>query len=170
MRVTGYLLMDRIETLQEQAKTLDSQFKSALFQFETETEEKPDPRLLMRSYQECQEKLALLQEAQAEYNLRVKVTVLFESMSLQRAVKLIGSASYIKNQWKSAAQDEGQNHFYGMPRQRDRDSEYAARMVGRQECLQLAEAASKMAAALKQAIRSGNATEIDLEIDARAFA
>jgi hypothetical protein len=171
MRVTGYMLMDRIEELQEQARTLENQFKTALFRFPNESEEKPDPRVLMADYQTCQEQLSRLQEAQAEYNLRVQVTAGAETMSLQRAVKLIGSAAHIKNQWKTAAQDEEVNRYFGpTPRQRDKDAEYAVRVVSVEECLRLTETASRLAKALKQAIRSGNATEMELDIAESAFA
>jgi hypothetical protein len=170
MRITGYMLMDRMEVLQEQARTLESQFKTALFRFPNEEVEKPDPRLLLNAYQECQEKLAILQEAQAAYNLQVQVTVQGETMTLQRAVKLIGSAAHIKNQWKTAAQDEEYNRFYGNAlRQRDKDAEYAVRVVSVEECLRLAEAASLQATALKQALRSGNAVEVELEIAESVF-
>jgi hypothetical protein len=149
---------------------LESQFKGALFRFAEETEEKPDPRALMQEYQACQEKQALLMEAQAAYNLRVQVTVQNEAMTLQRAVKLIGSAGHVKNQWKTAAQENDYTQYYGNAlRQRTKDAEYAERVVSVAECLQLAEEASRQATALKQAIRSGNATEVELEVDPRAF-
>lgn len=170
MRVTGYMMLDRIEALQEQARTLESQFKAALFRFPNEGEEKPNPRDLMNSYQASQQKLAMLQEAQAEYNLRVSITVAGEAMTLQRAVKLIGSAGHIKNQWKTAAQDNEYNQYFGNAlRQRDKDAEYAERVVSVAECLQFADEAGRQATALKQAIRAGNATEMELELDPGVF-
>lgn len=171
MKITGYQLMDRLEVLKEQAQVLDNQFKAALFRFEEEEAQKPDPRELLRVYEVCEGKVALLQEAQAAYNLRVGITVLGETMSLHRAVKLMGGVNRVKNQWKTAAQ-QGQNTgfmHYGGPVARDKDNEYAERVVPVEECLQLAEAASKRALALKQAIRSGNAVEVELELDASVF-
>ncbi|HLK61077.1 MAG TPA: hypothetical protein VKU00_31215 [Chthonomonadaceae bacterium] len=170
MRITGYRLMDRLEELQEQAKTLDGQFKSALFQFKTEAGDKLDPRALMHAYLACEEKIARLQEAQAAYNLQVTVSVQGEAMTLQRAVKLIGSLSHVKNAWRTAAQETPSNRYMHNIHTRDKDSEYAERMVSIAECLQLSEVASKRVTALKQVIRSGNATEIEIEIDPGVFA
>lgn len=170
MRVTGYQMLDRIEELKEQVQTAESQFKNSLFRFEEETGKKPEPRDLMATFEAGERKIAVLQEAQAAYNLRVTVTVQGESMTLHRAVKLIGSVNRVKNQWKTAAQP-GQNPYgYGLATQRDKDNEYAERVVPVEECLRLSEAASQYAAALKRAIRAGNATEIELEIDASVFA
>ena len=169
MRITGYKLMDRLEELKEQAKTADSQFKGALFQFRTERGEKLDPRRLMQVYLTCEEKIAALQEAQAAYNLQVQVTVLGETMTLHRAVKMIGGVNHVKNQWKAAAQDSDANRYFGNVHQRDKDSEYAERVVSIEESLRLSELAGGRATALKQAIRSGNAIEIELEIDSTLF-
>lgn len=171
MKITGYQLMDRLEELKEQAQTVDTQFKTALFQFAEEQGAQPDPRLLMREYAEVERKVATLQEAQSAYNLRVALTVAGEAMTLERAVKLIGSASRVKNQWKSAAQDNANPYAaYGGQRQRDKENEYAVRMVPIEEALALSEAASQQAAALKRAIRAGNATEIEIELDEALFA
>jgi hypothetical protein len=168
MRVTGYQLMDRLEQLQEQAKTADEQFKASLFQFTMEPEGVPDPRVLMETYQRCEEKIARLQEAQAAYNLQVSLDVQGDTMTLQRAVKLIGSLGHIKNQWKMAAKDDN-NNFYSNTRQRDKDSVYAERVVSIEACLQLAETVARQATALKQAIRSGNAQEIEVALDPTVF-
>ena len=157
MKITGYQLMDRLEELKEQAQTLDTQFKAALFQFAEERGSKPEPRVLMREYAEIERKVAILQEAQSAYNLRVAVTVNGESVSLERAVKLIGSANRVKNQWKSASQEASNPYAgYGAQRQRDKENEYAERMVPAEEAIELSEAAGRQASALKRAIRAGN--------------
>src|ERR1051326_3862317 len=158
--------MDRLEELKEQAQTLDGQFKTALFQFAEERGAQPDPRELMRDYAEIERKVAMLQEAQSAYNLRVALTVDGEAMTLERAVKLIGSANRVKNQWKTASQENSNPYAgYGAHRQRDKENEYAERMVPIRKALELSEAAGRKASALKRAIRAGNATEIDLELD-----
>jgi hypothetical protein len=91
-------------------------------------------------------------------------------MSLHRAVKLIGSANRVKNQWKTASQENPNPYSpYGAQRTREKENEYAERTVPVEEALQLSEAAGKQAAALKRAIRAGNATEIELEMDAALF-
>jgi hypothetical protein len=160
MKVTGYQLLDRIEELKEQIQTAESQFKTSLYRFAEEAGKKPEPRDLMAAFEAGERKIAILQEAQADYNLRVTVTVQDEPMTLHRAVKLIGSVNRIKNQWKTAAQ-ESQNHYaYSPAMQRGKDNVYAERVVPIEECLRLSEQASRYASALKRAIRAGNATEI----------
>ncbi len=169
MQITGYQLMDRLEELKEQAKTLDGQFKGSLFRFEGE--EKADPRQLMDAYARCERKMAAIQEAQAQYNLRVQVTVEGEAMTLHRAVRLGSVAGRLKNQWKTAA-GEGQNvYFPGLHNAmaRDKEHEYARRVVEVDECLRRSEEASRLAAAFKRAIRAGNATELNIELDPSVF-
>ena len=171
MKITGYQLMDRLEELKEQGQTLDAQFKASLFQFADERGAQPDPRALMREYAEVERKVAIIQEAQGAYNLRVVLTIADEPMTLERAVKLIGSANRVKNQWKAASQENANSYsVYGAQRQRDKENEYAVRMVPVEEALKLSDAAARQASAFKRAIRAGNATEIDVDLDASLFA
>ncbi len=171
MKITGYQLMDRIEVLREQAQTINSQFTGSLLRFAEETEKKPDPQKLMKDYIECERKVAILQAAQASYNVNVTVEVLGESMSLQEAVKIIGSANRVKDNWlaavKAGTQKASYGEFYDLVRAKD--NEYAQRAVTVEECLRLSKEASDFATALKQAIRAGNATEVNVNIDPSMF-
>ena len=163
--------MDRIETLREEAQALNGQFSGSLFRFLQPTEEKPDPRNLMKTYVECERKVALLQTAQATYNVRVTVEVLGETMLLQQAVKLIGCANRVKNNWLSASKNSPDNNNYSayLDMVRDKSNDYAQRVVNVEECLRLSREAADFAAALKQAIRAGNAQEIEADIDSSLF-
>lgn len=131
MKISGYQLMDRIEALREQAQTINGQFTGSLFRFAEAVEEKPDPRDLMKAYLECERKVALLQAAQAAYNVRVVVEVLGEQMSLQQAVKLIGSATRVKSNWLTASKNTPDNSSYSSYYEmvRDKTNEYAQRVV-----------------------------------------
>lgn len=169
MKVTGYMILDRIEALQERTRLLEDQFEPALFRFRNESDSRPDPRELLRDYERCERKIALLQEAQARYNLQVSVTVAGETMTLQRAVKLIGTMGRIRNLWQEAVEEAESPYLRPRRRQRDRDAEYAERMVSVTECLRLAEEAGRLATAFKQAVRAGNATEVDLDMDPEVF-
>ena len=172
MKITRYQLMDRIETLREQAQTINGQFTGSLFRFRQDAEAKPDPRELMQRYLEAEKRVATLQGVQVAYNVRVMVDVLGEAMSLQQAVKLIGSATRFKNNWLAAPKPGQENNnyvtaFYDLVRQKE--NLYAERVVSVEECVQLSGTASDLATALKQAIRSGNATEVELEVDSALF-
>ena len=52
---------------------------------------------------------------------------------------------------------------------RDKTNEYAQRVVSIDECLRLSKEASDLTTALKQAIRAGNAAEIEIDIDPAVF-
>ena len=82
-------------------------------------------------------------------------------------MKLIGSATRIKNNWLTASKTSQESNHYSSYHElvRDKDNLYAQRVVGIEECLQLSGTASDLATALKQAIRSGNAVEVDLDLD-----
>ena len=169
MIITGNRLLDALDFLKERAKALDTQFKASLFRFEDE-EGKRDPREIVREFEEIQEKIARLQEVQSAYNLRVQVEVLGEAMSLQRVLHLIGSANRAKVYWLSAAVPEAEYNFqFHNTRSRDKEHEYAKRVVPLDEAQERAEAASRRALAFKQAIRSGNAREVELDVPADLF-
>ncbi len=172
MLITGNRILDALDMLKERVKSLDTQFKPSLFRFEDESEdENRDPREIIKEYEAIQERIARLQEAQAAYNLRVEVEVLDERMTLQRVLHLIGSASRVKAHWLSAASPEEQNIYaFNAQRQRDKEHEYAKRFVPMSEAQSLADQASRRAMALKQAIRSGNAREIELDVAEDLFA
>jgi prophage DNA circulation protein len=171
MKVTGYQLMDRIEVLREQAQTINGQFTGSLFRFAEATEEKPDPRDLMKDYAGCERKVALLQAAQAAYNVRVTIDVLGEQMLLQQAIKLIGSINRVKNNWLAAMKTSQDKNSYSSYYElvRDKTNEYAQRVVSIEECLRLSKEASDLTTALKQAIRTGNAAEIEIDLDPSIF-
>lgn len=171
MKITGYQLMDRIEVLRQEAQTINGQFTGSLHRFANGGEEKPDPRSLMQAYTECERKVATLQAAQAAYNVQVRVEVQGETMLLQEAVKLIGSANRVRNNWLSASKSSQDNNSYSSYYElvRDKDNEYAQRVVSIEECLRLSKEAAERVTALKQAIRSGKAMEIDIEIDPSVF-
>ncbi len=171
MKVTGYLLMDRIKELKELAADLDSQFNPSLMIFANERGKKPDPRNLMREYVAVEDKLARLQSAQSQYNLAVTVTVQGETLLLETAVKLAGSVGRVKNHWKTASQtgSQGSPYGYGQQNVRAKEHEYAEPVLSPDECRKLMAEANRRVRAFTQAIRSGNAQEIDLDLDPRLF-
>jgi hypothetical protein len=171
MIITGNRILDALDVLKERLKTLDAQFKPSLFRFEDE-QDKRDPREILQEFEQVNQKIARLQEAQAAYNLRVEVEVLGERMSLQRILQLIGAANKVKAHWLSAASPEDQNIYnfaMNAQRSRDKEHEYAQRVVPLAEAQELADMASRRALAYKQAIRSGNAREVEMDVPADLF-
>ena len=174
MKITGFQMMDRMEVLREQGQIANKQFLRSLFRFDTE-EDKPDPRELMQAFADCERKIALLQTAQAQYNATVQVQAGEETMPLQQAIKMYGSVKLIKQNWQTAAKpdpNEGaKSRYYSESDFTTRASgnEYAQRVVSMEECKTLAVNAANLALALKQAIRSGNAAVLELDIDSSVW-
>jgi hypothetical protein len=170
MKITGFQLTYRLRELQDTREIAQAQFNDALFQFETAAEGAPTPVELSRILQECERKIAILQVAQARYNLAVEVDVLGERISLHQAVKQVGGAGRLAKMWKDAAKKTGANPYSYGEMSRDKDHEYAKRTVSVQECLERSTHATRWASALRQAIQLGNGVEMEIEgLDAALF-
>jgi hypothetical protein len=169
MLITGNMILDALDFLKERVKALESQFTASLFRFEDE-EDKRDPRAILQEFAELQARIARLMEIQAAYNLQVRVSVLGEEMSLQRVLHMVSSANRTKSLWTQAADQKSANPYaYMNPLARDKDNEYAKPVVPVSEARELADMASRTALAFKQAIRSGNAREVEMEAPAEIF-
>lgn len=170
MIVTGNKILDALDVLREQVKTLEAQFQPALYVFEGDPP-KRNPRDLVRDLDAANVRIARLQELQAAYNLRVEVNVEGETMTLQRVLQLVAAANKVKGLWAKAAAPEPEVNFgFGAsPRSRGKDNEYARPVVPLDEAQELANAATRRALAFKQAIRSGNAREVEMDADAALF-
>lgn len=169
MIITGNMILDALDFLKERVKALESQFSGSLFRFADE-EDKRDPREILREFQELQARIARLMEVQAAYNLRVRVSVLGEEMSLQRVLHQVSSANRVKTLWSQAAEQKPANAYHFVnPLARDKEHEYAKPVVPALEARELADVASRAALALKQAIRSGNAREVELDVAPELF-
>ncbi len=170
MTVTGNRILDALDFLRERVKTLDAQIQASLFAFEGEPPPQ-DPRDLMTELDGVQGRIARLQEVQSAYNLRVEVEVQGERISLQRVLQLVAAANRAKALWAKAASPEPANPYaYGMStRTRDKDNEYAQAVVPLPEAQELVNAATRRALAFKQAIRSGNAREVEMDVEVDLF-
>lgn len=173
MQITGHMILDALDFLKERVKALESQFSGSLFRFADE-DDKPDPREVLREFEELQARIARLMEAQAAYNLKVQVSVLGEEMSLQRVLHAVSSANRVKALWTQAAEQKStaQNRYaflHSNSLSRDKEHEYAKPVVPAPEARELADAATRVALAYKQAIRSGNAREVEMDIAPELF-
>ena len=169
MIVTGNMILDALDFLKERIKALEAQFSGALFRFEDE-DDKRDPRAILAEFEQLHQRIAKLMELQAAYNLRAMVTVRGQEMSLQRVLHLVSSANRVKALWVQAAEQKPVNHYhFANPLARDKEHEYAKPVVPAAEARDLADAATRAALAFKQAIRSGNAREVELDAPAELF-
>lgn len=167
MKITGYKLQHTIREASAELVVLVSQFEDSFMAFPDD--EKPHPKDLYQKYLALEEKITKLQTLQGQYNLTVEVTVQDKSMTLAQAVKLVGGAGRGEKLWRSKAKIHKDRYSIRSEEYRDKDHVYARRVMTPEECLAEAKLASKWAAALREAIQIGNATELDLEADPALF-
>jgi len=169
MNVTGFQMTNRLRELQDLREIVAAQFNECLFRFQGE--QKPSPEELTRTFEECERKIALLQVAQARYNLSVTVEVLGQAMTLHQAVKRVGGAARLAKLWKDAAKRTNTAAYGYGPMAREKDNEYAERTVSVESCLAHSTQASRVASALRQAIQLGNSVAVDIDgLDPELFA
>jgi hypothetical protein len=161
MEVTGYMFRHTLRELTHQRDIAAGQFSESLYAFEGD--DTPHPDDLMSTYSMCEAKIAQLQTAQHEYNLRVKVEVQGREMSLSEAVKRVGGAGRAEKMWRSCAKDNGRDRYSRRETTRKADEERAVRQVSITDAMNRAKAAAKFASALRMAIETGNATKIEIE-------
>jgi hypothetical protein len=165
MKVTGYKLQHAIRELEQYKELLTSKFEASLRAFPGEFK---DPTGVMRLLQETEEKLVILQDTQARYNQTVQISVLNEKVSLSRAVKAVGGVGRIEKMWRTAAQGK-RNPWGGDELIRNPTEVRAASTIEPEDALAAAKVVSKRAAALREAIQVGNATEVEIDLDPLIF-
>ena len=162
MKVTGYKLQHALRELAHMRDIAAGQFDDALKVFPGENKNRPQD--IMETYLKAEADIAKLQTIQAEYNLRVKVTVLDKRMTLSEAVKFVGGAGRAEKMWRSVAAPTKDRYGY------DRDTRDASAVVAQKtittaEAADLAKRAARVASALREAIQVGNSTEIEFELE-----
>jgi hypothetical protein len=169
MKITGYKLQHKLKELEQLKELAAQQFNENIMQFESESD-KLDLRDVFAEFTTIEKRISKLQSIQCLYNSQVNVSVLGESMSLLEAVKLIGGAGRSEKMWKDVVKgNKTRHHGYG-EQTRDKTSEYAKRSINTNEAIKFVQQATKVAGALREAIQTGNATELELNIDETLFA
>lgn len=172
MKVTGYQLREALRHWVSQREVLSTQFTESLWQFEAD---KNDPNFvpvnLSKRYSDADDAVATIQDAQQQFNQKVKVKIGNKTVALSYAIKRLGGAGRLEKMWRSAATSSGDD-YYGrrVETTRQADAIKAKRMVNHSDALKIAKESASFASELRQAIALGNAQEVDLEIDPRLFA
>lgn len=166
MKVTGYKFQHALRELGHARDIAAGQFDNSLMKFPGE--DKPKPQALMVAYAEAEAKIARLQTAQADYNLRVKVLVLDKTMTLSEAVKLVGGAGRAEKMWRGVAAPKKDRYGYDHDT-RDPDVLVAQKTISVEEAAALAKKAARWASALREAIQVGNATEMEFQLEEALF-
>lgn len=166
MKVTGYKLQHTLRELTHTRDIAAGQFDNSLKFFPGD--EKGDPKAVMAAYLEAEAKIARLQTGQALYNLKVPVDVLGKRMTLSEAVKLVGGAGRAEKMWRSVAAPKKDRYGYDRD-ERTEGTIVAQRTITPVEAAALAKEAARWASALREAIQTGNAVEVEIELDPALF-
>lgn len=163
MKVTGYKLRDALRRWQLRRDTAAAQFPKTLSKFESD--DKPTPQAVAETVIKAEAAIAKLQVVQARYNVAVTVETPNGRQPLIACVKSVGGLARVEKMWRTAAGTEKDRRsiFGGDMGVRDKDHEVAKRTVTVEDAATLAEGIGRRLSALREAIATGNATEIAIE-------
>lgn len=161
-KINGYQLRQAIKRWALQREIASGSFKDSLYSFEGD--EKDTPEGIMLDFEQSDNNMARLEELQQIYNQFVTCHVLNQSISLARCVKLVGGAGRREKMWREALLGKKDRYSYNDDsRERDSNKEYAKRTISAASCSANAKQSAQLASAIRNAIASGNATEVDIE-------
>lgn len=160
MKTTGYALREAIKQHELRKDTSAGAFDGSLKKWPGD--EKEHPTKVVESFLMAEAAIARIQTAQARYNLMVMVEHDGRKVSLSEAIKLIGGIARAEKMWRSVATPKKDR--YAM----DRDERQAGVVVAvatmtTTEAVKLAQTAAKRAGALRAAIATANAQEVEIE-------
>ena len=162
MKINGFQIKETIGRWLLQRDTLANQFRDNLYAFEDE--DKPNPEVVMRRFEEADRNMARVQEIQQLFNQATKVDVQGKEITLALAVKLVGGAGRRAKMWRDSGPGKPDRYSYrDSERERSKDTDYAKRLVNVDDCVLHSMEASKYASALRNALSRGNSTDIECE-------
>lgn len=162
MKVTGYQLQQAIRELHHARDIVAAKFDDSLFVFTDEN--KPHPTKVMEEFLVCEAKIAKLQTIQQMYNLRVRVQLLGNEMTLSEAVKRVGGAGRAEKMWRLHAKESNvKKEYYGRRTVRNKDEEYPIRQISVEDTHERARDAARFSSRLRSAIQVANTTELEFE-------
>jgi hypothetical protein len=163
MKVTGHELRNTLKVLEQDRKALEGKFNAGLTYFEDE--EKPDLEAISLAIRFIDRNIVDVQEAQAEYNLRVKVEYLGKEVSLTFLIKIKGSEVRTVARWKTAmeVEDSSTNRLYGLSMARDMDSKYPVPSMEYDAAVAQHRAAYIRMVSVQQSIANANAQVVEIK-------
>lgn len=162
MQVNGYKLREALKMKALELATIQTLFDESLYVFEGE--EKESPKAISDKITKLEVAIAMLQAAQSEYNLAVKVEIEGKTLPLEAAVKMVGGAGRLSKMWRTAAQGNKRDRWdRGFPTTRNKEDLIAQPTISKSDALEQAKAAEKLAAALRNAIAVGNNTVVAID-------
>lgn len=167
MQVNGYELREAMKRWNTLRNIAAAQHKDSIFVFEGDENLTLDK--VVANFVEADNAYSKLQEVQQWYNGLVQVN--YKGLdskpvtsTLAFAVKAVGGAGRIEKMWRDAC-SEKQDRYGGYRQERERDPSktYAKRAVPIAEAMTKADAASKYAMTLRQAIARANTTQVEVK-------
>lgn len=166
MKVTGYKLQAALKRAKSSKEIQNHLFNENLFQFE---DANLDTLTVWEDWLKEEKRIVKLQVLQQAYNSLVQVNVMGEIISLTEAVKQLGVAIRAERIWKQAAKGSTYQtrssrrwNETGQNKVREEGHQYAKPAFSVEACTEKAKAYGIVAGALKEAIQSGNAKELEL--------
>lgn len=160
MKTTGYSLQLKIKNLKNEVESASIQFNNGIVKFEDE--DKLGVKEAYQLFSKAEKELARLQTAQTIYNLRVKVTVLDEPMTLCEAIKRVGGAGRAEAMWKGLVAPKRDRYMRDESAIREEGKSYAAKTYTTKEAEAFMKNSAAYASALRAAIQEANATVIEI--------
>jgi hypothetical protein len=163
MKYTGYRLQGMIRDAVSARDSAALLFPESIYAFPGT--DPSSPVATANALAEADREVARLQVLQARYNLAVKVRFDGATISLHEVVKLVGGLGRLEKLWRNAARlgTATTDRYDRRPLTRAAGETVAVRQVSIEECSRRAIEAAKLAAAAREAIQLGNATEIELD-------
>ena len=159
-KVTGNQLRAAVKLLETKLQAAIHVFEDSLYAF---SDEEKDPIKAMDKIKEIQKNISEVQELQAIYNLLVTVPVGTETMTLCRAVKLIGMAGQSASLWRSAMPKK-RDRYHDPEKTRRVDEETSSLTLSMEHVAEWLYTAQGYANLLQTAIAQGNSTEVPLDV------
>ena len=167
MKVNGYRLREALRRHQLIRETAAAQFTPSLIVFPGE--KKQSPFDIAGAVERAELAIAAIQTAQSQYNASVPLLIGGEARSLTYAIKRLGALQRVEKLWRVAAtgkKDKYAHYRSDSPDRKKADEVIAERAVSPEEAMMAAEIVAKELGALREAIATANARELDIDLDA----
>ncbi len=169
MKVSGHRIKAAIKTWELKREVAAKQFAGSLWKFK---EEEKNPLAITEEFAKAEFAIAKLQEAQALYNLSVKLKIGEVEMSLCEAVKRVGGAARLEKMWRLAATSSEETPYsyrQEVTKVRNANEVHAEKTVTEEKAVEMATSCTSLTNTFRGAIAEGNGVQLELDVDSNLF-
>ena len=171
MKINGYKLREALKFWNAKREATLSLFEGSLTKFKDENKKTPDE--VISDFLEAEGAIVSLQTEQMRYNLAVTVRVHNNEMTLASAIKKLGGVGRVEKIWKAASKPVVKGRYGHIENKvityKEKDTEYAERVVSFESALERAAVAGREAAVYREAVSIGNSKEIETDLSPKLF-